>query len=80
MPRSPSPYFLISLLLQPFPNHPPQMWSVGCIMGELLLGTALLPGQGEFEQIDKIVNLLGTPNEEVWPGLKELPNYNKVRE
>lgn len=56
------------------------MWSVGCIMGELLLGTALLPGQGEFEQIDKIVNLLGTPNEEVWPGLKELPNYNKVRE
>ncbi len=47
-------------------------------MGELLLGAPLLPGQSEFDQLDKIVNLLGTPTEEVWPGLKELPNYGKV--
>ncbi len=42
-------------------------------------GKPLFDGQGEIEQLDKICAVLGTPNEEVWPGLKKLPNWGKVR-
>jgi serine/threonine protein kinase len=55
------------------------MWSCGCIMGELLQGKALLKGQGEVDQLKLIFALLGTPGEASWPGLKELPNWSKVR-
>ena len=55
------------------------MWSVGCILAELLLGKPLFPGQSEFEQIDKIVSVLGTPNDDTWPGFKKLPNADKIQ-
>ena len=35
-------------------------------------------GQSEFDQFDKIIGLLGTPDEEQWPGIKKLPNYGKI--
>ncbi|KXZ53820.1 CDKH1 protein [Gonium pectorale] len=54
------------------------MWSIGCIMAELLTGKPLFPGQGDIEQLDKICNVLGTPNEDVWPGLKKLPHWGKI--
>lgn len=49
------------------------MWAVGCILGELLTHKPLLPGTSEIGQIDLIVDLLGTPKEEIWPGFKDLP-------
>lgn len=55
------------------------MWSVGCIMGELLTGKPLFNGQSEFEQIDKICALMGTPNEEVWPGFSKLSVAQKIK-
>ena len=48
------------------------VWSVGCIMGELLQGEPLLMGKSEMDQLDKMFQLLGTPNEKVWPGFAEL--------
>ncbi|GAB5369078.1 hypothetical protein AAMO2058_001374400 [Amorphochlora amoebiformis] len=60
------------------------MWATGCMLGELLRNTPLLPGETEIEQIEMIFRLLGTPNEKIWPGLRELdistyienfPNY-----
>jgi serine/threonine protein kinase len=30
------------------------MWSVGCIFGELMLMKALFPGKNEKDQLDKI--------------------------
>ncbi|GAX80600.1 hypothetical protein CEUSTIGMA_g8035.t1 [Chlamydomonas eustigma] len=54
------------------------VWSVGCIMGELLMGSPICPGQSELDQLEKIVALLGTPTDEQWPGLKSLPNFGKV--
>lgn len=39
------------------------MWSVGCIMAELLSKKPLFDGNREMEQIDKIFKTLGTPNE-----------------
>ncbi|KAK1384692.1 hypothetical protein POM88_022427 [Heracleum sosnowskyi] len=49
------------------------MWSVGCIIAELLLNQPLFNGDNEIKQIDKIFRMLGTPNETSWPGFSELP-------
>ena len=39
------------------------MWSLGCIMEQLLTKRILFPGRSEIDQIDKIFKMLGTPNE-----------------
>ncbi|XP_042865936.1 cyclin-dependent kinase 10-like isoform X2 [Penaeus japonicus] len=49
------------------------MWAAGCILGELLLHKPLLPGKSEIEQINLIINLLGTPNDNIWPDFSQLP-------
>lgn len=37
------------------------MWSLGCIVGELFLGLPMFPGSSEYNQIYKIVDMLGNP-------------------
>ncbi|KAH8372256.1 hypothetical protein KR093_010775 [Drosophila rubida] len=49
------------------------MWAFGCILGELLLGKPLLPGNSEIAQLNMIIDLLGAPSESIWPGFQELP-------
>ncbi|KAG0696327.1 kinase-like domain-containing protein [Suillus ampliporus] len=52
------------------------MWSVGCIFAEMVMrGSPLFPGDSEIDQIFKIFRILGTPNEETWPGVTQLPDY-----
>ncbi|KAI0667509.1 Pkinase-domain-containing protein [Trametes maxima] len=52
------------------------MWSVGCIFAEMCMrGHPLFPGDSEIDQIFKIFRVLGTPNEEIWPGVHQLPDY-----
>ncbi|GFH26171.1 protein kinase domain-containing protein [Haematococcus lacustris] len=48
------------------------MWSVGAIFAELLVGKPIFPGSNEMEQLDKIFAILGTPNETSWPGIDSL--------
>ncbi|TEY85899.1 hypothetical protein BOTCAL_0010g00390 [Botryotinia calthae] len=55
------------------------MWSVGCIFGELLSNDALLPGKNEVDQLSKIFELLGLPTESNWPTFKRLPNARSLR-
>ncbi|XP_010774131.1 cyclin-dependent kinase 10-like [Notothenia coriiceps] len=47
--------------------------AVGCILAELLAHKPLLPGASEIQQVDLIVQLLGTPNQNIWPGFSQLP-------
>ncbi|KAK9668874.1 hypothetical protein RND81_13G093200 [Saponaria officinalis] len=54
------------------------MWSVGCIMAELLTSKPLFDGKTEVEQINKIFKMLGTPNDDIWPGYSKLPG-SKVK-
>lgn len=55
------------------------MWSVGCIFAEMVMrGHPLFPGDSEIDQIFKIFKVLGTPNEETWPGVKQLPDYKST--
>lgn len=37
------------------------MWSVGCILGELINRKAIFPGSSTLNQIEKILELLGKP-------------------
>ncbi|ORX94614.1 hypothetical protein K493DRAFT_301943 [Basidiobolus meristosporus CBS 931.73] len=37
------------------------MWSLGCIAVELYLGLPLFPGSSEYNQLSRIVEMLGTP-------------------
>ncbi|KAJ0105062.1 hypothetical protein Patl1_18255 [Pistacia atlantica] len=55
------------------------MWSVGCIMAEMLAKKPLFSGTSEADQIDKIFKTLGTPTEKDWPGLSELPGRAKAK-
>ena len=53
------------------------IWALGCIMAELYTLKPLFPGQSEFDQIDKIAKVLGTPNYEDWPeGFRLMKNLN----
>lgn len=55
------------------------IWSVGCIFAEMALrGQPLFPGDSEIDQIFKIFRILGTPNEETWPGVQSLPDYKST--
>ncbi|KAG0256190.1 Cyclin-dependent kinase 10 [Mortierella polycephala] len=49
------------------------MWSAGCIFGELMRHGPLLPGKAEKQQVDLIIELLGTPHEKIWQGFNHLP-------
>lgn len=51
------------------------MWAIGCILAELLLRVPFLPGDSDLDQLTKIFQALGTPTEEVWPNMKELPDF-----
>ncbi|KAI6250670.1 Cyclin-dependent kinase 11B [Erysiphe necator] len=55
------------------------MWSIGCIFGELLSKDPLLQGKNESDQLSKIFELCGTPTEQTWPGFKRLPNARHLR-
>jgi len=37
------------------------MWSLGCICAELFLGLPIFPGQSEYDQVCRIVEVLGLP-------------------
>ena len=54
------------------------MWSTGCILAELLLRKPILPGRNEYEQLDKIFQLCGTPTDSTWPGVSRLPYYTTM--
>ncbi|CAF2558857.1 unnamed protein product [Rotaria sp. Silwood2] len=66
------------------------IWSAGCVLGELLCHRPLLPGRSEIQQIDLIIDMFGTPTEKIWPGLNDLPSlknftlrqqpYNNVKQ
>jgi cyclin-dependent kinase 2 len=60
-------------------STPVDLWSVGCIFAEIVSKRALFDGDSEQDQIRKIFRIMGTPNDEVWPGVSTLPNFTSVQ-
>ncbi|KAM0279985.1 hypothetical protein ACHAQH_004314 [Verticillium albo-atrum] len=56
------------------------IWSTACIMMEIFTRHATFPGDGgEISQLDKIYNVMGTPNKAEWPGLIDMPWFELLR-
>ncbi len=56
------------------------IWSLGLVLGELLLHVPVVPGENEPEQIQLIIALLGTPpSEHAWPEFRNMPLRDEFR-
>lgn len=54
------------------------VWSAGCIFGELLAGQALFPESSEGKVFQKICERCGATKEDIWPqDLRRLPQWEK---
>mmetsp|Transcript_9359 Transcript_9359/g.39737 ORF Transcript_9359/g.39737 Transcript_9359/m.39737 type:complete len:323 (-) Transcript_9359:219-1187(-) len=58
-------------------STPVDMWSVGTIFAELARKQPLFPGDSELQQLLHIFKLLGTPSEDVWPGVTRLRDWHE---
>jgi cyclin-dependent kinase 2 len=56
-------------------STPVDIWSVGCIFAEMAQKRPLFMGDSEIDQLFKIFKVLGTPNEETFPGIGNLPDF-----
>lgn len=48
------------------------MWAVGCIVGEMIVGKALFRGDAPLGQLQKIFALTGVPTDSTWPGVSTI--------
>ena len=48
------------------------IWSIGCIFGFMVLKSTLFEGENEIDQLNKIMQFLGTPN------FNQIPYYNNL--
>lgn len=53
------------------------IWSLGCVVGELLIGRPLFPGENGVEQLVEIVKILGTPTKDEIYAMNE--NYKEFK-
>ena len=53
------------------------VWSVGCVIGELLLGQPIFPGDSGVDQLVEIIKVLGTPTRDQIHAMN--PNYSEFK-
>jgi len=53
------------------------IWSMGCVMAELLLGKPLFPGDSGVDQLIEIIKILGTPTKEQIQAMN--PNHTSFK-
>ena len=54
---------------------PIDIWAIGCIFAEMVTRRPLFAGDSDLDQLYRIFRILGTPNEEIWPGVTKLRDY-----
>lgn len=55
------------------------IWSVGCIMAELVTGKTLFPGADHIDQLTRIMSVCGTPSEEFLKKISSEEARNYIR-
>jgi len=58
-------------------STPVDVWSIGCIFAEMINQSPLFPGDSEIDELFKIFKKLGTPNDELWPEARDLPDFQE---
>ncbi|KAK6132502.1 hypothetical protein DH2020_033754 [Rehmannia glutinosa] len=53
------------------------IWSIGCIFAEVLVGKPLFPGKSVVHQLDLITDLLGTPSTDTISGVRNITRARK---
>jgi len=51
------------------------IWSIGCVFAELIIGKPIFKANNELGTLSNIIEIIGCPSEENWPGVSQLPNY-----
>ena len=51
------------------------MWAYGCVLPELVTGSAWCAGDAAIGQLFRIFDTLGAPDEAQWPAYTEMPHY-----
>ena len=59
-------------------STPIDIWSIGCIFAEMVTKRPLFAGDSELDQLYRIFRILGTPNEDTWPGVTKLRDYKST--
>ena len=62
--RTPKRVSTVKYILFPLLTRTVDVWSVGCILAELLGGKPFFKGRDYVDQLNQILQILGTPNEE----------------
>lgn len=52
-------------------NEKVDIWSLGCVFGEMLLRTPILMGKSDMDQMQTIINLCGSPTLDNWPDWRQ---------
>ena len=52
------------------------VWSIGCIFEEMVCGKQIFICKNNIDQVKKIFRILGTPTEEDYPDIDELPMWD----
>lgn len=53
------------------------VWSQGCVLAELLLGTPIFPGSSGVDQLVEVIKVLGTPTKDELKSMN--PNYQEFK-
>ncbi len=54
------------------------MWSLGCILGEMLLGKPLFPGSSTLNQLEHIISAVDAPTAEGQNHFQNLANISSI--
>lgn len=66
------------LLTDGYYSYKMDIWSVGCVMFEVLSLSPLFPGKNELDQINRIHNILGTPTPSVVNKIRKDSQHMKL--
>lgn len=66
------------LLGSPSYGCPIDLWSIGVIMAEILMGEVMFRADTEAEQLNVIFSVLGSPTHQSWPAVYNMPNFREI--